>query len=89
MNQKIIPKRAHIPVSKVESSSIEAWGYDPAKKILQVNFKGPTPGGKPYQYDNVPIELVAELKEAESAGSFINKRVVRGDFKAHKLEPIL
>lgn len=86
--QTIAPVRPLIPTTPVESSSIAAVGYNPATRVLQVNFKGKPgedPRGKPYQYDNFPNEKWEAMNKAESVGSFINKEVVRGGYASTKM----
>ncbi len=83
--QQVAQTRPVINVLGVNSSSVDGVGYDAATQTLQVNFKGKD-GPKSYQYDKVPPDLVTELHKAESIGSFVNKHVVRGGFKTHKLE---
>lgn len=60
-----------IPTSLVESSNLAAIGYDAGSKTLQVDFKT----GKRYQYQNVPPEVFAEFKAAESVGKFFAAQV--------------
>jgi len=70
------------------SSNITSYGYDPVTMELEVEFKskGRT-GGPLYKYEQVPWSLVSELNDAESKGSFIQQKVVRGGFKFTKSEP--
>lgn len=55
----------------VESSNIDAVGYDPAAQVLRVKFRD----GSPYDYQGVPPQLHAELMGAESKGGFFFKRI--------------
>lgn len=53
----------------LESSSLRWVGYDPARQVLEVEFSG----GARYRYEQVPVEVVAQLAAAESAGTFFNQ----------------
>ena len=57
--------------SAVESSSVASVGYDPASRVLEVEFQG----GGVYRYLEVPPEIHAELLAADSIGRFVNQRV--------------
>ena len=56
---------------EVDSSNVASVGYEDG--ILEVEFKGVSV----YRYFDVPPELYEELKEADSVGSFIHRRIVR------------
>jgi len=80
--QKMAPVvRPYIPVNAVESSMLQAHGYDAARKCLRVVFKN----GQGYDYDDVPADVAAALAKAESAGKFINQYIARR-FPTHKLD---
>ncbi len=55
----------------VDSSNIEAIGYDPASQELHVRFLS----GTEYVYHGVPQEVYDELMAAPSKGSFLNRAV--------------
>jgi hypothetical protein len=55
----------------IESSSLASVGYDPSRKVLEVEFHG----GRVYRYFGVPRERYRELLTAESAGRFLNTRI--------------
>ena len=55
----------------VDSSNIEAIGYDDDAQELHVQFLG---GGN-YIYHDVPRSLFEELMNASSKGSFLNREV--------------
>lgn len=57
---------------EVDSSMISAFKYDPAKQELEVMFNRT---GK-YRYFDVPPEIVQELREADSKGSFMRYAVI-------------
>jgi hypothetical protein len=82
--QKMAPVvRPYIPVNKIESSMLQAFGYDAQRKVLRAVFKN----GVGYDYDDVPAELADSLAKAESAGKFINQYIARR-FTTHKLETL-
>jgi lysyl-tRNA synthetase class 2 len=56
----------------VDSSMISAFKYDPAKKELEVMF---TRTGM-YRYFDVPEDVVKDLREADSKGSFLRYAVI-------------
>lgn len=59
----------------VESSNIRAIGYDETSLELWVEFND----GSTYIYDRVPAIVHAEMMEAPSKGSYLN-RVVKGNY---------
>ena len=65
----------------VESSTIEAIGYDPETRQMKVRFKS----GGTYSYDGVPAHEHAKLMGAESHGSHFHKHI-KSKYKANKLE---
>lgn len=60
-----------VPLEAVESSQLEAIGHHAETQRLYIRFKG----GSLYQYENVPAALFAQLKAAESVGSFFGKNL--------------
>lgn len=65
---------------KVESSNINAVGYDTSFGGLIVEYKS----GAKYMYEKVPMEVYENLLKAESKGRFINESV-KGKFEYKKL----
>ena len=61
---------------KVESSNINAIGYDMSFGGLVVEYKS----GAKYMYEKVPYELYENLLKAESKGRFVNENV-KGKFE--------
>ena len=51
----------------VNSSHVEAVGYDEESSTLQVEFKG----GMTYQYFDVPENVFFELRDADSVGGYL------------------
>ena len=58
-------------MQRVESSSVEAVGFDPARNELTVRFVG----GGTYVYGMVPRAVFEALLGAESIGRFVNERI--------------
>ena len=50
----------------VNSSNIKSVGYDPARKILEIEFRS----GSVYRYWNLPQEIYRTLVSAPSIGAF-------------------
>lgn len=55
----------------VDSSNIEAIGYDAEAGELHVQFHG---SGR-YVYSNVPLEVFEQFQSAPSKGSFLNREI--------------
>lgn len=55
----------------VDSSNIEAIGYEDASQELHVLFLS----GGHYVYSNVPPEIFDEFMNAASKGSFLNREI--------------
>jgi len=55
----------------VDSSNIEAIGYDDDSQELHVRFLS----GGSYTYHDVPRQIFDELMSAPSKGSFLNREV--------------
>jgi hypothetical protein len=62
-----------IALKAVTSKAMQAYGYDAATQVLAVRF-GP---GKVYHYQGVPADMVKEMEEAESLGSFFGRNIRR------------
>jgi len=56
----------------VESSMIQAVGYDVKTQILQVVFNS----GQTYHYEGVPEEVYQELLAAESKGRYMRSAII-------------
>ena len=59
-------------IERIESSSVDAIGYDPAGGKLYVRFIG---SGRAYVYRGVPEAVYRSLMRAESKGRFVNQRI--------------
>jgi hypothetical protein len=55
----------------VESSAIETIGYDARTHTLEIEFVG----GGTYRYLGVPPRVHETLMQAESHGTYVNRRV--------------
>lgn len=55
----------------VDSSNIEAIGYDEDNQELHVRFLS----GASYIYSGVPRQIFDDLMEAPSKGSFLNREI--------------
>jgi hypothetical protein len=62
-----------VDLQPVQSSSIEAVGYDPELGELHVVFRS-SPSA--YIYQGVPQQVFDALMTSPSAGAFINRQVV-------------
>lgn len=64
----------------VDSSNIEAIGYDENSSTLQVEFKN----GGMYQYFDVPEEVFIGLRDADSVGGYLAARI-KGTYRYSKV----
>lgn len=64
----------------VDSSNIEAIGYDSSQQQLHVQFKS----GQTYVYYNVEESVFEEFKQAESKGKFLHAHI-KGVYEYQKL----
>jgi hypothetical protein len=58
-------------MTPIESTAIARAGYDPAKRILRLQYTN----GRIYDYLDVPPEIYKQLLNADSAGEFVNLEV--------------
>lgn len=66
----------NVELNPVTSSTIDAFGYDPALNELYVQFKS----GSIYTYTQVEPETYSALCEAESFGKFLNANI-KGNYE--------
>ena len=59
-------------LAPVESSMIQAVGYDPKTRILEVVFNS----GQTYCYDDVPPEVHEGLMTADSKGRYMRAAII-------------
>lgn len=64
-----------------ESSNVQRYGYRRDTSILFVIYKD----GQRYEYDKVPPEVFEELRQANSAGRYLHRRV-KGYFDTRKVD---
>lgn len=62
----------YMQLSTVESSMVQAIGYDPETRTLEVIFNNDTK----YQYHDVPQEQYQELMNAESKGRYMHAHII-------------
>jgi hypothetical protein len=63
-------------ISISDSSAIEGFGYDTARRTLEVRFKS----GQAYTYFNVPPKVFDAMQDAPSKGHFVTDHV-KGKFE--------
>ena len=68
-------------IRRVESSSVDAVGYDPARGTLYVRFLG---SGHAYAYYDVPAPVYKELMASNSKGRFVNLHI-KGAYEYRRL----
>jgi hypothetical protein len=66
---------------RVDSSTLASVGYDPAAKVLEVQFRH----GGVYQYLDVPADVHRDLMSANSIGHYIS-RVIKPNYAFRRLE---
>ena len=59
-------------IQRVESSSVDAVGYDPVSGKLYVRFVG---SGNAYVYYAVPQSVYDEFMASQSKGRFVNAEI--------------
>lgn len=64
----------------VNSSNVEAVGYDPAEREIYVRFLS----GRTYAYGDADATTFEELRTADSVGSYLN-RVLKPGFPCREL----
>ncbi len=62
-----------VTMIEVESSNVQAIGYDEKEAKLLVRFKD---GGWLYEYDPVPPIVYLGLKECQSKGRYLQTQVI-------------
>lgn len=63
----------------VDSTNIEAIGYDEERRELHVQFRS----GKTYIYGDVSEDTYRELLNADSKGSYLN-REIKSNYEYHE-----
>jgi hypothetical protein len=75
------PSDGMIPRAPVRSSNIASVGYDADSQRLHVEFAN----GGVYEHQGVPADVAAELRDAESVGSYYARNIRKGPYPARKL----
>ena len=65
----------------VHSSNLAAVGYDPQRKVLEIEFKN----GEVYEYAHVPAYLHKELMAAKSHGEFLDAFIKKGGYPYRRI----
>ncbi|MFC0679300.1 KTSC domain-containing protein [Lysobacter korlensis] len=63
----------------VESQALSSVGYDPAQRVLEVEFSS----GEVYRYFNVPENEYVALMEADSFGLYFIENVRKRGYRFH------
>lgn len=58
-------------MSRVQSSAIEAVGYDPARRLMRITFAQ----GNTYDFCGVPQRVFDEFLRAASMGGYYNDHI--------------
>lgn len=66
----------------VRSSNLKEVGYDPAERILEVEFHD----GGVYQYRNVSAAIHKNLMNARSKGEYLERAIKNGGFPYTRLK---
>jgi len=67
-------------INEIDSSNISKTEYDTATKKMIAEFKN----GSKYEYENVPHNVYAEFRLAESQGKYFNTKISKA-YKFTKL----
>lgn len=59
-------------LTPVDSSMIQAVGYDPETHTLEVLFNS----GRTYGYEDVPLDVYEALMAADSKGGFMRSEII-------------
>lgn len=73
MEQKVV-------LTKVQSTNIEAYGYDDQTSTLYISFHG----GRVYRYKDVPKLVWESIQKVTSKGSFF-REWIDGNFEYEKV----
>lgn len=75
-------KSTPFDLSPVKSSNVAAIGYDAGTERFGVQFKS----GATYHYSGVAQKVADEIMSAESVGSAVHARLVKGGFAYERLD---
>jgi len=65
----------------VNSSNVKSIGLDASTKTLEIEFHN----GKIYQYFGISDELYGKLMTADSVGSFLHAKIIKGGFESRRV----
>jgi hypothetical protein len=66
---------------QVSSTNLASVGYDPAAKVLEIEFRS----GGVYQYDGVPAALYEGLMAASSHGSYFDEFIKKAGYSYRRI----
>ncbi len=66
--------------ASVTSSNVESVGYDEDSSTLEIEFKN----GSTYQYFDVPENVFANLRDADSVGGYLAANI-KGSYRYSKV----
>lgn len=66
----------------VQSSALQSVGYDPGRKILEIEFRD---NGGVWQYFKLPPSVYDKFMHAESLGNYFVTRI-KGKYREEKIE---
>jgi hypothetical protein len=67
---------------RVQSSALQSIGYDPDRKILELEFRE---SGGVWQYFKLPASVYDQFIHAESLGNYFVTRI-KGKYREEKIE---
>lgn len=73
--------RFGIYMHPIKSSNLEAYGYDHAKRVLALQFRG----GRIYHYAGIPLDVYDGLLASESKGSYA-AQFISGKFEGVRMD---
>jgi hypothetical protein len=76
-----MPPKKTVPAQTIASVAIQSCDYDPATRILEVRF----PGGRAYQYDDVPASVYQGLTSAPAPGKYFNQSI-KGQYRYRRIQ---
>jgi len=66
----------------VQSSALQSVGYDPVRKILELEFRD---NGGVWQYFKIPASVYNKFIHAESPGNYFVTKI-KGKYREEKVE---
>lgn len=65
----------------VKSSNVKAIGFDASTKTLEIEFHN----GRVQHYFGISEELYGKLMTADSVGSFLHAKIIKGGFESRRV----